>query len=1162
MKKVLSLVLALLMTISCASFIFADDEVVEDVAIAEEAAIADVVASPYDAAVKALYDLKVYKGYNENDLGTEKPVKRYEMALFVARISTGWVDDDQWEDGPSNTSEFIDLAGTPAENYLGAISYANQKGIILGYGDGKFGPEDGIKYQDALTMVVRTLGYDGLSYPWGYIEKAVALGLTNGIVGVAYTDTLNRGVVAQIINNALYAAPKEGENLLKAVFGIVANDVWEKVIITGTHLARYSHADQGTDSGVLAFKRLEADGKVSGSAFYVTVGTFGFKNDQEATQKLGYPFEVVLAYDESGSVVNVKEVKAMEAEVITDPDEVVKFIGKKVALVSKFTELNFLNNKVNQNTYNSKPEYMLMTAGDKYNTTAYYGINWETGDIVFYADGTQTFETVAYYNAILDTWFRYVFDDVVTAEGRKVIGVEKFDVNWADFKATTATLVDTAVYGTATTAPTKTAYPVLTSFDLTGDGAVDYGFYEEYMFGRFVEKDPNGSDEMWNQDWGKGVGVPNLSFHGFTGGHFCNIINFGHYGFAPVDGETFAQYSIGPSNSFRIELGTTATNYSADYPADGLYAGMPNPDGFWTLDERKTGAYCLITFNDVTNEMKVKQYLGAYEEGLDDYVVKGTLRAYDLTAATKTITLSVNGELVTLPLGYDLLPGAAFKGFQTYQDGILKDNPTAAAVYSWELLAMFNEFVEVAVVDGNVCAMSIITKDYSDEHGYTNAIIVQDYAGIDSNDGMIVIWGWDLMTGKLRQYRIATFANTYVGDWMYYGVDEDFFMTGSVLVVSSYDEDNDIYYVDLAGHQEDGKFVYDDASMFGTDTYGGWWDLTFDENGFRYDGGSYNLKCKPTDRYIIIGTPGEYFPFTPIYTYTGIPQAGWEVHGPCWDILHDTDSWEGRCPVFMETESVKGFNVPRNYEFVVVTDQTSYGALKAGYNGVGVGDGEYYLKGASVYTARVLNIANGKEMTVDVYNVNLKPGVVYVAVDGKILNGDQYIATIDSYADFLEWYYETDNTVVTWTQSTKDVAGNVLGQYSGQGGSVWGSGDMARAAYRHIHGDDQLSSWIQDLILGYPAVMQNGCVLNGLINDLVLIDVPCENGAPTGFFPITEDYCASFGMGYYYKNGNCWFSRYAWDNEAAAIYDDWTHSQHYFAIYDPASGVVTMFNVR
>ena len=724
MKKVLSLVLALLMTISCASFIFAEDEEVVDVALAaeaaeevveEEPAIADAVASPYDAAVKALYDLKVYKGYNENDLGTEKPVKRYEMALFVARISTGWVDDDQWEDGPSNTSEFIDLDGTPAENYLGAISYANQKGIILGYGDGKFGPEDGIKYQDALTMVVRTLGYDGLSYPWGYIEKAVALGLTNGIVGVAYTDTLNRGVVAQIIYNALNAETKDGENLLKSVFGIVANDVWEKVIITGTHLARYSHADQGTDSGVLAFKRLESDGKVSGSAFYVTVGTFGFKNDQEATQKLGYPYEVVLAYDESGAVVNVKEVKALDAEIITDPDEVVKFIGKKVALVSKFTELNFLNEKVNQNTYNSKQEYMLMTAGDAYSTKAYYGINWETGDIVYYADGTNTFETVAYYNAILGEWFRYVFDDVITAEGKKIIGVELLDWEWSDFYAPEYdTFVDYDVYGTASTAPAKTAYPVLTSFDLTGDGAVDYGFYEEYMFGRFVEKDPNGSDEMWNQDWGAGVGVPNISFHGFTGGHFCNIIFFDHYGFAPVDGVDFAQYSIGPSNSFRVELGTTATNYSADYPSEGLYAGMPNPDGFWTLDERKTGAYCLITFNDVTNEMKVKQYLGAYEEGLDDYVVKGTLRAYDLTAATKTITLSVNGELITLPLGYDLLPGAAFKGFQTYQDGILKDNPTAAAIYSWELLDMFNEFVEVAVVDGHVCAMSIVTKDYSD----------------------------------------------------------------------------------------------------------------------------------------------------------------------------------------------------------------------------------------------------------------------------------------------------------------------------------------------------------------------------------------------------------------------------------------------------------------
>ena len=163
MKKTLSLILALLMTISCASFVFADDA---EEAAAEDAVVAiaeEPAGSPYEAAVKFLYDLKVYKGYNENDLGTENDVKRYEMALFVARISTGWVDDDQWEDGDANNSGFTDLAGTPADSYLGAISYASQKGIIEGYGDGRFGPEDGITYQDALTMTVRTLGYEGLS---------------------------------------------------------------------------------------------------------------------------------------------------------------------------------------------------------------------------------------------------------------------------------------------------------------------------------------------------------------------------------------------------------------------------------------------------------------------------------------------------------------------------------------------------------------------------------------------------------------------------------------------------------------------------------------------------------------------------------------------------------------------------------------------------------------------------------------------------------------------------------------------------------------------------------------------------------------------------------------------------------------------------------------
>ena len=198
MKKILSLVLALLMSASAASMIGA----AEDAAIAEDAAVETTAAATtettqYDEAIRFLHEYGIYKGKSATDLAAADPIERYQMALFVASISTGWVDDakwavaDQWYDRDHDTSGFDDLEGTPATNYLGALSYASQKGIIEGYGNKKFGPTDGITYQNALTMIVRTLGYTNLAWPWGYIEKAVTLGLT---VGIGCTGGRHRSV--------------------------------------------------------------------------------------------------------------------------------------------------------------------------------------------------------------------------------------------------------------------------------------------------------------------------------------------------------------------------------------------------------------------------------------------------------------------------------------------------------------------------------------------------------------------------------------------------------------------------------------------------------------------------------------------------------------------------------------------------------------------------------------------------------------------------------------------------------------------------------------------------------------------------------------------------------------------------------------------------------
>ena len=160
MKKMLALVLALLMAVSSASMALA-----ADTAIAEDAPKLISAATTYAEAIGMLDAYGIMKGVDPNkfDADADSDIQRYQMALFVGRISTGWTDDAQWTDGNVNNSGFDDLDGTPAQSFYGAISYASQKGIIEGYGNGKFGPMDEVTREQLAAILYRYAGFKGYS---------------------------------------------------------------------------------------------------------------------------------------------------------------------------------------------------------------------------------------------------------------------------------------------------------------------------------------------------------------------------------------------------------------------------------------------------------------------------------------------------------------------------------------------------------------------------------------------------------------------------------------------------------------------------------------------------------------------------------------------------------------------------------------------------------------------------------------------------------------------------------------------------------------------------------------------------------------------------------------------------------------------------------------
>ena len=190
LKKVIALVctLALVITsVSVVSFAEAYTDVTE--------------GSAYYEAVESLSKLGIVTGYEDGTYKPEETVTRAEMAALIARIQ-GY---EETAKANANTV-FTDVPSTYWAS--GYVAQANGQGIINGYGDGTFGPDDAVKYEEAVKMIMATLGYTPYAmnnggYPTGYLAAAQFYGVTKGVSNAVTGSGANRGTIAQLLANAI-----------------------------------------------------------------------------------------------------------------------------------------------------------------------------------------------------------------------------------------------------------------------------------------------------------------------------------------------------------------------------------------------------------------------------------------------------------------------------------------------------------------------------------------------------------------------------------------------------------------------------------------------------------------------------------------------------------------------------------------------------------------------------------------------------------------------------------------------------------------------------------------------------------------------------------------------------------------------------------------------
>ncbi len=194
MKKIIAMLTTFVMLAStiCNTAVFAAFSDVDD-------------SNPYRRAITTLSTLSVIDGYDDGTFKPDGTITRAEFTKLIV-FMLGFQDFTHTE------NDFTDVADTHwAKNY---IQTAYGLGIISGMGDGTFAPDAPVTYEQALKMVVCTLGYEHFaqaiatpqpegSWADGYIKQANSLDITKGVMNAAYTAGASRGVIAQVLYNSL-----------------------------------------------------------------------------------------------------------------------------------------------------------------------------------------------------------------------------------------------------------------------------------------------------------------------------------------------------------------------------------------------------------------------------------------------------------------------------------------------------------------------------------------------------------------------------------------------------------------------------------------------------------------------------------------------------------------------------------------------------------------------------------------------------------------------------------------------------------------------------------------------------------------------------------------------------------------------------------------------
>ena len=199
MKKFLSLVLALVMTMSLVTVSAGAKDFTDDSEIT------------YKEAVDVISALGVVDGYSDGDFRPDDVLTRGAAAKIICNLILGPTTASALSAG---TAPFKDVPVT--NTFAGYITYCSQQGIINGYADGTFRPTGTLSGNAFMKMLLGALGYDssiegytGGNWSVSVIKQAAGIGLDDGNDEFVGSKAVTRQEAALYAFNMLQATMVE-----------------------------------------------------------------------------------------------------------------------------------------------------------------------------------------------------------------------------------------------------------------------------------------------------------------------------------------------------------------------------------------------------------------------------------------------------------------------------------------------------------------------------------------------------------------------------------------------------------------------------------------------------------------------------------------------------------------------------------------------------------------------------------------------------------------------------------------------------------------------------------------------------------------------------------------------------------------------------------------